>query len=194
MLAVAAYLLGSIPSGLILTRATTGADVRACASGNIGAANVSRVAGMRTGVAVLILDMAKGFVPVILGRLLGLDPTELAIIAGIAVLGHIFSAFLRFKGGKGVATALGVMLALAPLPAAVACIVWLLALAVWKYSSLASLLALAAMPVLLALFDQPSAYIPLAFGLWLVALYTHRDNIQRLSSGRENRIGDQSVA
>lgn len=187
------YLAGSIPSGLLFGKLITGRDVRDAGSGNIGAANVSRVAGVRVAVLVLAADVLKGCGPVILGRALGLDTTELALVAAAAVVGHDHSAFLKLKGGKGVATTLGVAVVLAPAPTIFAACIWLGALAIWRFSSLASLLALWALPILMAIFDQPSEYVILTVGLVLLALGTHRANIARLSSGSERRLGQTAL-
>jgi glycerol-3-phosphate acyltransferase PlsY len=185
---VLAYLMGSIPSGLLVGRAFTGKDVRDVGSGNIGAANVSRLGGFRLAVFVLVLDLLKGVIPVLIGRLVGLSSIELCAVAAAAVLGHDFSLFLKFRGGKGVATTLGVVLALSPVVAVVAALVWLLVLGISKYSSLASLVALFALPVIVAAADQPAEYVPLTMGLALLALYTHRDNVNRLNQGKESRL------
>ncbi len=185
---VLAYLMGSIPSGLLVGRAFTGKDVRDVGSGNIGAANVSRLGGFRLAAFVLVLDLLKGVIPVVIGRLIGLSSIELCAVAAAAVLGHDFSLFLKFKGGKGVATTLGVVLALSPVVAVVAALVWLLVLGISKYSSLASLVALFALPVIVAAADQPAQYVPLTLGLALLALYTHRDNVNRLNQGKESRL------
>lgn len=187
-LIVAAYLLGSIPSGLLVARAFTGKDVRDVGSGNIGAANVSRVGGYRLAVVVLALDVLKGAIPVLVGRAVGLSYAELAGVAGSAVLGHDFSIFLKFRGGKGVATTLGVVLALAPIAGVVGALIWLAVAGIWRFSSLASLVALFALPVVIAATDQPSEYVPLTLGLALLALWTHRDNVYRLNQGTESRL------
>lgn len=188
-LVVAAYLLGSIPFGLLLGKAFTGKDVRDVGSGNIGAANVFRLAGQGVGAGVLVGDMVKGIVPVLIGRAIHLDPIQLSIVAGAAVLGHDFSAFLRFQGGKGVATTFGVFLVLAPIPTIAAAVVWVLVLGISRTSSLASLSSLWALPLCMAVFDQPTEYVALAFGLCLLGLFTHRDNIGRMGLGVEHRIG-----
>jgi glycerol-3-phosphate acyltransferase PlsY len=186
---VLSYLLGSIPSGLLLGRALTGQDVRETGSGNIGAANVSRMAGRPLAVAVLVADILKGLLPVLIARALHLDPIQLAVVAGAAVIGHDFSAFLRLHGGKGVATTFGACLALAPVPTAGAAALWVIFFAISRVSAIASLVSLWALPLLMAAFDQPPEYVALAFGLWLLALYTHRDNLKRLAQGSEYRFG-----
>lgn len=189
VLAAIAYVCGSLPSGLLLARAFTGRDVRTIGSGNIGAANVSRLAGKWVAGAVLAFDLLKGAIPVVVALVLGLDPIQAAIVAGFAVLGHDFSVFLRFVGGKGVATTVGVCAALALLPSVAAGIVWLLVLGVTRVSALASLIALWMLPLLMAIFDQPPEYVALSFGLCLLGLYTHRHNLVRLATRAENRVG-----
>jgi glycerol-3-phosphate acyltransferase PlsY len=190
-LVVVGYLLGSIPSGLLVARAFTGKDVRDVGSGNIGAANVSRVGGYRLAAFVLALDALKGAIPVLIGRAVGLSYAELGGIAGAAVLGHDFSIFLKFKGGKGVATSLGVVLALAPVAGVLAALIWLAVVGISRYSSLASLVALFALPVVIAVSDQPAEYVPLTLGLALLALWTHRDNVDRLNQGTESRLASR---
>lgn len=189
VLTMAAYLVGSIPSGLILAKLFTGRDVRDAGSGNIGAANISRIAGFRVAIFVLVFDMAKGFVPVILGRISSLDPTQLAVIAGAAVIGHDFSIFLRFHGGKGVATTLGIALGLATLPGSIAAGIWVSVLGVTRYSSISSLIALAMLPITMAAFNEPAPFVALGLGLFVLGIFTHRENILRLSNREESRIG-----
>jgi glycerol-3-phosphate acyltransferase PlsY len=194
LIAFLALLMGSIPSGLILGRLISGQDVRSVGSGNIGAANVSRMAGARVGALVLVADMVKGWVPVMIGRADSLSAAQLAVVAGVAVLGHDFSIFLRFRGGKGVATTLGVTLALVPICALIAAGAWILLVLAKRYSSLASLTAL--WTVLLAdiVLRQPAAYSFLAVALAALGTATHRENIQRLIDGSERRIGSRSTA
>lgn len=189
VLSLLAYLCGSIPSGLLLGRALTGRDVRTIGSGNIGAANVSRLAGRSAAGLVLFFDLIKGALPVAVAVLLGLNPIQVAIVAGCAVVGHDFSLFLRFRGGKGVATTIGACAALAILPALAAGIVWLLIVALFRVSSLASLIALWLLPLFMAIFDERPEFVALSFALWLLGIFTHRDNLQRLSSRTENSVG-----
>ena len=180
-----AFLAGSFPSGVVLTRLLTGRDVREVGSGNIGAANAARAGGFRVGAAVAVADVLKGLLPVLLARWVGLEPLPLAVVALAAVLGHDFSLFLRFRGGKGVATTLGVALGLAPLAAALAALCWLLVLLGSGYSSLASLVALALLPVLLVTTHQPAMYVVAGIALFVLALFKHLENISRLMSGTE---------
>lgn len=188
VLSCVAFLVGSFPTGVIVTRVLTGRDVRQYGSGNIGAANVVRAAGFKVGILVLLLDMVKGAVPVLIGRALGLSMLLLALVGLLAVLGHDFSLFLRFRGGKGVATTLGAMLALAPLPTALALLTYLVVMLVWRYSSLASLTALALLPADALLTRQPQVTVWLAAALFAIAALKHWENIVRLANGKEPKF------
>jgi acyl phosphate:glycerol-3-phosphate acyltransferase len=183
-----ALLLGSIPSGLVLSWYFTGRDIRRAGSGNIGAANVAREAGFKIGVLVALLDIAKGMVPVAIGTKVGLGHPALAIVGLAAVAGHDFSIFLRFRGGKGVATTLGVALALALPATLLALVIWVATVAIWRYASLASLLALAFLPLGAYLTGRSPAYVILFLGLFLLAAAKHWENIVRLVQGTETRI------
>jgi acyl phosphate:glycerol-3-phosphate acyltransferase len=182
------YLVGSIPFGLVLTRLAGTQDIRQIGSGNIGATNVLRTGRKGLAAATLIGDMLKGtFAVLVAYHFYGQD---LAVLAGIgAFIGHIFPVWLRFKGGKGVATYLGVLLGLAWWPGAVAfAAIWLLVAAVTRYSSLAALVAGAATPLILWLnADRQEAQV---FGLLTVILFVkHHENIVRLIRGTEGKIG-----
>lgn len=183
-----AFLSGSIPFGVLLSRLVAGRDVRSVGSGNIGAANVARAAGMGTGIAVAVLDVTKGMVPVWIGALAGLENTALALVALMAVIGHDFSLFLRFRGGKGVATTLGVILVLAPTAATAAIVTWVVVVFLWRYTSLASLVALALLPLFLAVTGQPAIYVVLGSLLFVLSALKHWENIVRLANGREPKI------
>jgi glycerol-3-phosphate acyltransferase PlsY len=184
------YLVGSVPFGLLLTRLAGTADIRAIGSGNIGATNVLRTGRKGLAAATLACDMLKGTVAVLVTyRFFGQD---LAVLAGIgAFLGHLFPVWLKFKGGKGVATYLGVLLALA-WPAALAFgAIWILIAALTRYSSLAALVASAATPVILWLnTDLQEAQVFLL--LTVLIFITHRANIVRLINGTEGKIGHRS--
>jgi glycerol-3-phosphate acyltransferase PlsY len=192
--AVLAYLLGAIPFGLLLTRLAGLGDVRQIGSGSIGATNVLRTGHKRLAALTLLLDAGKGAVAVLAAR--SLDPDDLgpdlAMIAGAAaVVGHLFPVWLRFRGGKGVATGLGVWLALACPVGLAACATWLAVAVLTRYSSLASLIAIAAAPLYaLALADGPRA----ALGVLLAVLIIlrHHANIRRLVTGREPKIGQRA--
>ncbi|HZT17884.1 MAG TPA: glycerol-3-phosphate 1-O-acyltransferase PlsY [Dongiaceae bacterium] len=180
------YLLGSIPFGLLLTRAAGLGDIRRIGSGNIGATNVLRTGRKGLAAATLLLDAGKGAAAVLIGRHWGPD---MAVLAGCgAMLGHLFPIWLLFKGGKGVATGLGVLLALDWRIGLIACAVWLLVAVLLRYSSLAALAAFAAAPAaawLIATRQLAAVALFLAVLVWL----RHHQNIGRLITGREPRIG-----
>jgi acyl phosphate:glycerol-3-phosphate acyltransferase len=183
---VIAYLLGSIPFGLLLTKFSGAGDIRDIGSGNIGATNVLRTGRKDLAIATLLLDAAKGSVAVLIGQYFGPD---LAVIAAWgAVLGHLFPVWLKFKGGKGGATALGVGIALAPILSLYAALTWLAVAVLLRYSSLATLLAIASAPVyawIMGYHQISEAFIPLAILVWI----KHHANIRRLLKGEEPKIG-----
>ena len=186
------YLLGSIPFGYLLVRFVRHEDIRAVGSGNIGATNVIRSGAKGLGIATLLLDLLKGFVAVLLARHIAPANYDLAVGAPIAaVLGHVFPVWLRFRGGKGVATALGVFLALVPLAALVSLSVFLVIVLLSRYVSLASIIAAAVMPIagiLLAPVRSPLAIVGFLF-LAALIIVKHHANIRRLLAGTENRFG-----
>lgn len=186
---VVSYLLGSIPFGLILTRLAGHGDVRKIGSGNIGATNVLRTGNKYLAAATLLLDAFKGTAAVLLfSRLWGPDA---AIIAGFgAFLGHLFPVWLKFRGGKGVATYLGVLLGLLPLGVVIFAVVWLATAAITRYSSLAALIAAIVVPVALILLGH--IQVPELFTVMsAITFVKHRANISRLLSGEESRIGEK---
>ena len=193
-LLLAAYLLGSIPFGLLLAKLFGAADVRKSGSGNIGAANVTRVAGPLAGILTLVLDAAKGAAGVLLAaRYTEESATWMMLAALAALLGHCFPVWLKFKGGKGVATALGVFLALCPPAALAALMVFLIMVVSWRYVSLGSITAAAAMPLLMYFLWAPHHAPPLVvtFGSLAAAtliVYKHDANIQRLVQGEEPKF------
>lgn len=184
---VIGYLLGSIPFGLILTRMAGLGDVRKIGSGNIGATNVLRTGNKALAAATLVLDALKGTLAVLLGWRFGPD---IAVIAGLgAFLGHLFPIWLRFYGGKGIATYIGVLLGLLPLGCLIFAVVWLATAFISRYSSLAALIAVIVVPVAVFLLG----HIQIAELLTLmsaIAIFKHRANIARLVAGEESRIGD----
>jgi glycerol-3-phosphate acyltransferase PlsY len=190
LMAVMGYLLGSIPFGVLITRALGLGDLRAIGSGNIGATNVLRTGNRKAAFATLLLDGAKGAVAVLIARALFSD--DAAQMAGAAAfLGHLYPVWLRFKGGKGVATFLGISLALAwPLGLA-ACAIWLAVAVVCRISSLAALTAAASTVPLAWVFGRPDLMMLCAVLAALVFL-RHRTNIARLAMGTEPRIGKKS--
>jgi glycerol-3-phosphate acyltransferase PlsY len=180
------YLLGSIPFGLLLTRAAGLGDVRSIGSGNIGATNVLRTGNKKLAAATLILDMLKGTAAVLIAGHYGM---EFGLFAGFgAFLGHLFPAWLGFKGGKGVATYLGVLIGLVWQAALIFAAVWLLMAVLFRYSSLAALSAAVIVPIALWFLATPA--IAGMFALMsIILIYKHRTNISRLMAGTEGRIG-----
>jgi glycerol-3-phosphate acyltransferase PlsY len=201
VIAVAAYLLGSIPAGYLVARAK-GIDIRAVGSGNIGATNVFRMVGKTAGVFALIVDGLKGYVACtwlcdwVLTLLGGpTTNTELyRILAGItAVLGHNFTCWLKFKGGKGIATSAGVFFALAPLAAGIALVTWIVTAVLTRYVSIASIAAAVALPTAVWLTKDSLFLGIVTTALGLLAIFKHRDNVQRLLNGTEQRFGQKSA-
>ncbi|HXA83034.1 MAG TPA: glycerol-3-phosphate 1-O-acyltransferase PlsY [Methylomirabilota bacterium] len=194
LLLAAAYLLGSIPFGLILAKLFAGSDIRKSGSGNIGATNVARVVGPAAGILTLLLDVAKGAAAVWLaGRFSEQNSTALMLAGVFALLGHCFPVWLGFNGGKGVAAALGVFLMLSPMAALSALLVFILVSLAWRYVSLGSVSAAAAMPLLMYFLWAPGHAPPLMvdFGtLFATALiiFKHDANLQRLVDGTEPKF------
>ena len=187
LLCVAAYIAGSIPFGLVVARAK-GIDLRAVGSGNIGATNVARALGRKWAIAVLIADAAKGFVPVALGKRLGLPPEVVAFAGLSAIIGHMFTIFLRGRGGKGVATSLGVAFALSPLAALCGLGLYLAAYLLLRYSSVGSLLGIWSFPVFATLLGgMPQPYLVLSTVAAVLVTMRHHKNIQRLLRGQEKK-------
>lgn len=190
--AIFGYLLGSIPFGLVLTRAAGLGDIRAIGSGNIGATNVLRTGNKKLAAATLLLDGAKGAVAVLLARLLASDYNydTAPLVAGLcAVIGHLFPVWLKFKGGKGVATTLGVLLAWSPAVGAISCLVWLVMAFAFRYSSLAALIALMTAPAVAFMLSGDPNLVGTISILALLVWIKHRANIRRLIAGEEPKIG-----
>jgi len=185
------YLLGAIPSGLLLTRLFSEVDVRTVGSGNIGATNVLRAAGKKAAVLTLLADMLKGLIPVLVVRTVFHDETTTVLTAAAAVLGHNFPIYLGFKGGKGVATSFGVVLAVSPWFGLICLFSWLAAAAIWRFSSLSALVAFAVYPVLTFTAGSPGSKPRSLLSLFLFGMiyYRHRENIKRLIAGTESKIG-----
>jgi len=176
--------MGSIPFGLLITRWLAGVDPRQVGSGNIGATNAMRAGGRKVGVLTLIADMLKGAIPVALSLLL-MQPLLTAVVVLAAVLGHLFPVWLGFRGGKGVATMLGVMSVWQPLAAVLAVLAWLLLYFTSRYVSLASIVAGMMPPLLLMVTDHNSLDIMVASTLSMLLVARHRANIERLMRGEE---------
>lgn len=184
------YLVGAIPTSYLAARYGAGIDLREHGSKNLGATNVYRVLGWKYAVPVGLFDVAKGAVPVFLATISLPQPWAPLAVGAAAVLGHVFSVFLRFRGGKGVATAAGVVLALAPAALGIATLVWLAVLLGTGYMSLASMLGAITFPVAARVVYPANGYaLAVGIGLALFIVYTHRSNIKRLLSGTENRFG-----
>jgi glycerol-3-phosphate acyltransferase PlsY len=194
-----AYLLGSIPTGFLVAKAR-GVDIRTVGSGNIGATNVFRILGKAAGVFVLVVDAAKGWLAVfVVANLVsrwfypeaGAPAQEWCrLCAGVAaILGHNYTCWLRFKGGKGIATSAGVLVALVPVPLLIILGVWISVFLLSRYVSLASILAAFTLPFAAWAFSESWTIISVTAALAALAIYKHKANIQRLINGTENRIG-----
>lgn len=191
LLVVAGYLLGSVSFAVLLVRLRTGRDIREEGSGNAGATNVLRAHGRTLAILVALLDVAKGAAAVLLVRLVTADPRYAAAAAFAAVLGHVFPVFYGFRGGKGVATAVGAFLALTPI-AMLACIgVFVLVIAVTRYVSLGSVLAMAVLPPLAGLLRAPWPVVLAAAATALLTIVKHLENLRRLARGEERRLGQK---
>ncbi|HEY2796341.1 MAG TPA: glycerol-3-phosphate 1-O-acyltransferase PlsY [Thermoanaerobaculia bacterium] len=189
-----AYLLGSISFAVLIIRLRTGRDIRSEGSGNAGATNVARAHGKALGIAVGLLDLAKGAAAVLLMRTVTADPRYAAAAGLAAIAGHIFPIFYGFRGGKGVATAIGAFLVLAPLPTLVCAGVFLIVVALTRYVSLGSILALVLLPpVAGALFHAPRATVVAAAAAAVLIVVKHRENLARLARGEERRFGSRGT-
>jgi len=186
-----AYLLGCVPTGYIVGN-WAGVDVRKAGSGNVGATNVARVVGKRQGILTLVADAAKGIIAVFVASQLDLSSTVVACAAIAAFLGHLYPVFLKFQGGKGVATALGVHLAVAPVVTLVLIGVFALVVLASRIVSLSSIVAAAAAPLTLWFFSYPPILIAMSAFLAVMIILRHRGNIQRLLAGTEPRFGSAS--
>jgi len=182
----AGYLLGSIPFGLLLTRIGGKGDIREIGSGNIGATNVLRTGSKGLAALTLLLDAAKGAAAVLLAQRFWPDFAHVA--AAGALIGHLYPAWLRFKGGKGVATFLGVLVPLLPVAAAVYAVIWVGLLVILRISSVAGIAAAASAPVTAALTGGRPLF-PILLGLAVLVIWKHRSNVQRLAKGEEPRLG-----
>lgn len=204
LIAVIAYLLGSIPFGYLVVRIARGQDVRASGSGNIGATNVARAGGKKLGILTLFLDALKGYIAVVIAgylatnSLLNADAEKRPVILAsmslavlFAMIGHIFPVWLRFRGGKGVATGLGCFIALAPKAVLVVLVIFAALVGAFHYISLASIIASAAFPFVAFLLyrrDASPAMLTATIAASLLIILKHRSNIERLVSGTENRF------
>jgi acyl phosphate:glycerol-3-phosphate acyltransferase len=191
LLLIFAYLLGSVPTGYILG-SLAGVDVRKAGSGNVGATNVARVVGKRHGILTLVADIAKGFIPIAVAFSLGLTPTATAFVGIAAFLGHLYPVFLRFQGGKGVATALGVFLGLGPWATLVLMAIFVLVVLATRVVSLSSIVAAAFAPIVFWFFFHSPILTGTSLFIAVMIILRHRGNIQRLLLGTEPRLGASS--
>jgi glycerol-3-phosphate acyltransferase PlsY len=187
LLVLAAYFLGSIPTGLLLAKAF-GVDIRTTGSGNIGATNVYRALGRNVGIMTLVGDCVKGLIPVVAANYLGFPIIWIALAGLAAFLGHVYTVFLGFKGGKGVATALGVFLGVSPLSVLIALAVFSLVLWKWRYVSLASITAAVTIPVVITLIEHNTFFTLMSIIIATIIVHKHQENIDRLKAGTESRF------
>lgn len=196
-LIVVGYLIGSIPFGLVLGKCL-GIDVRAAGSGNIGATNVNRLLGKKMGAITLLADAGKAVLPMLAAaKFLGDKPNVqfwVAATGGAAFLGHLYPLYLKFKGGKGVATALGIFFYVQPLALSLSIVVFVAVVRIWGYVSLGSLTAAALMPILVFLLEGPGQKVYLAMLIAALIWLKHAENIKRLINHQENRIGRKAEA
>jgi glycerol-3-phosphate acyltransferase PlsY len=185
------YLLGAVPFGLLFSKIYSDVDVRTIGSGNIGATNVLRAAGKKAAVLTLLADALKGLVPVLLVKSIFIDDSAAFVSGAAAILGHNFPVYLKFKGGKGVATSYGVVLGVAPLIGFLCLIIWLLAALIWRYSSLAAIISFACYLGITIIMTSPQSKSHGLLSLFIFGMiyFRHRENIKRLLAGTEPRIG-----
>ncbi len=190
VLILVAYLIGSIPTGYLFTKAILNVDIRDYGSGNVGATNVARKLGFKMGAAVALIDIFKGFLPVMIGRNILYDSPEylIFIIGFFAIIGHDWSVFLKFDGGKGVATTFGVILGLNFISFIILTVIWLSIAFTIKIVSLASIVGIGTLPISIWFLTGSGIETFMAFLLFLFVLYTHRANIKRLINGEEKPI------
>lgn len=191
LIVCASFLLGSIPFGLIVGKLWGSVDVRRHGSGNIGTSNVLRTVGRGAGALVLILDVIKGTVPVMAAMSLGFSDWVIAATAFAAVAGHMWSVFLNFKGGKGVATTLGVLIAVDYRLALALVVLWLVVVAATRYISLGSLVAAVGLPIMAWMMGLGVEYVTTGVLIGLSVMIRHRSNIERLRTGTEYRFGEK---
>ncbi len=188
MIFLTAYILGGIPFGYLAGRVVGGIDIREHGSRNTGTTNALRTLGVGTAIAVLVLDLGKGLAPVLIARWLGMDSLYV-MLAGVAVVaGHNWSIFLRFRGGRGVATTVGVVLGLAPQVMLIIMLIGISITIITRYVSLGAVIGAILLPILMIGFEMPMPYTAFAILLSAILLWRHRPNIGRLLSGTENKV------
>ncbi len=192
-----AYLVGSVPNGVIIAKIFCKIDPTKSGSGNIGATNVYRTAGKIPGIITLILDILKGFLPVYFAKKWGLD-FQIVLFTGLAAFsGHLFPIFLKFKGGKGVATAIGVFLVLTPIAVLIAAIIFFIVAYIWRYVSLASMISSFLLPAIIKIliifkfYNYPDSIVFFAGTVSMLIIFKHRANIERLIKGKEFKFGQK---
>lgn len=190
LLIIFSFLLGSIPCGVVIAR-VKGIDLKKVGSGNIGATNVLRTMGKGAAVLTLLGDVLKGTLAIAVGRYFSNDLTLTGILGFSAILGHNFSFFLAFKGGKGVATSVGVLLLYSPKAAFVTILIWLATIEITKYSSLGAIISFGALPLTVFLLDYTPEKLAISVLIAFLLLVRHADNIKRLAKGIEPRIGER---
>jgi len=188
---VVAYLVGAIPCGIVVSRLMGKGDPRKAGSGNIGATNVGRTSGSLAGILTLLGDALKGGVPVFLAFQYYPESLFVSLVGLAAFLGHLFPVYLGFKGGKGVATGLGVMLVICPIATLLSAAVFAVVAYLKRYVSLASIIAAAMLPVFMSFFPRGRNYVGMAVVVAVLVIIKHKDNIKRLVAGTENKIGGQ---
>lgn len=191
ILVCTAYLVGSIPFGLLVSRALARVDIRRHGSGNIGTANVLRLVGKRAAALTLLGDLLKGFLPVLAALSLGASELWVVGVGLAAVLGHNWPVYLRFAGGKGVATSFGALLAMTPLPALLGLLTWMAVVLIFRYTSLAALAASVCIPPVILFLTGAGPYLAFSLLAALLIFVRHRDNIKRLWAGTEHRVGQR---
>lgn len=193
LLILLGYLCGSVPTGILVGRAF-GVDVRRVGSGNIGTANVMRAAGKQAAVLTMVGDMLKGIVPVVLARLFTDNEWTLAAVALAAVLGHCWPVFLRFRGGKGVATGAGTSIALVPLVGLAMFALWWAVALLTRYTSLAAIVVMLVSPFAFVLTGQPLPYVLYTIVGGAAVIFRHRENAKALLNGTERKVGEKKVS
>ena len=189
---LAAYLIGAIPVGYVVARLRGGGDIRRAGSGSIGATNVLRTLGKGPAVATMLGDILKGFAAASVAHAADASPAWAAAGAVLAIVGNCWPVFLRFRGGKGVATGFGAFLALAPWAPGPAALVWIIVVATFRYVSLGSVMACLCLPLGVAVLGYPWTYTAAAMAAAIIIIYRHRENIERLLSGSESRLGQRA--
>ncbi len=194
---ILAYFIGSIPNGIIIAKLFAKIDPTKSGSGNIGATNVYRTAGKIPGILTLILDILKGFIPVYFAKKFNLDLQVVLITGMLSFLGHLFPIYLKFKGGKGVATAIGVFLVLVPYAVLIDVFIFLTIAYIWRYVSLASIISALLLPaivkilIILNIYNYPDSIIFFTGAITLLIIYKHKENIFRLIKGKEFKFGQK---